>query len=125
LDENPNEAHDRRTLHPSDTPLNRMDVAALKLLEVVNGLSRIEIVKIAFHTSAPGPEEIAYLELRSTDLPEDAFAANLYASIELPLARIVETPVEELITLLKRCLISLTTIAQTADPPPQTTLMTN
>jgi hypothetical protein len=125
LDENANEAHNRRTLHPSDTPLNRMDVAALKLLEAVNGQSRIEIVKIVFHTSGKGAEEFACLELRSIDLPEGVSAANLYACIELPLATIFETPVEELTALLKKRLISLTAIAQSAEMPPRTTLMAN
>jgi hypothetical protein len=125
LDENANEAHNRRTLHPSDTPLNRMDVAALKLLEAVNGQSRIEIVKIVFHTSGKGAEEFAYLELRSIDLPEGVSAVNLYACLELPLATIFEKPVEELTALLERHLIALTAITLSAETPPQKTLMAN
>jgi hypothetical protein len=131
LEENPNDVHIRRTLRPSDTPQNREDSAALKLLAAVHFLAavhcqpRVEIVKIVFHTSGKGPGEIAYLELGSTDLPEGVSAANLYASIELPLAIIVETPIEELTALLKRRLISLTAITQSAEMPPRTTLMAN
>jgi hypothetical protein len=125
LEENPNEARDRRTLRPSDTPRNREDSAALKLLAAVNCQLRVEIVKIAFYTSGKGAAEIAYLELRSTDLPEGVCATNLYARIELPLATIFETPVEALTALLKRRLMALTAIARSADMPPRTTLMTN
>ena len=125
MKEDPNDAHNRRTLRPYDTPQNREDAAALKLLAVVDRHSRVEIVKIVFHTSGKGVEGIAYLELRSTDLPEGVSAANLYARIELQLATIFETPVEELTALLKRRLISLTAIAQSAETPPRTTLMAN
>jgi hypothetical protein len=131
LEDNSNDARNRRTLRPSDTPRNREDAAALKLLAAVHFLAavhcqpRVEIVKIVFHTSGKGPEEIAYLELGSTDLPEGVCVANLYARIELPLATIFETPIEELTALLKRRLISLTTITQSGEMPPLTTLMTN
>jgi len=125
LKEDPNDAHNRRTLRPYDTPQNREDAAALKLLAIVDRHPRVEIVKIVFHTSGKGAEGIAYLELRSTDLPEGVSAANLYACIELSLATIFETPVEELTALLKRRLISLTAIAQSAEMPPRTTLMAN
>ena len=118
MKEDPNDAHNRRTLRPYDTPQNREDAAALKLLAVVDRHSRVEIVKIVFHTSGKGAEGIAYLELRSTDLPEGVSAANLYACIELPLATIIEKPVEELTALLKKRLISLTAIAQSAEMPP-------
>ena len=125
LKEDLNDAHNRRTLRPYDTPQNREDTAALKLLEAVNGQSHIEIVKIVFHTSCKETQEIAYLELRSTDLAEGVFAANLYACIELPLATIFEKPVEELTALLKKRLISMTAITQSAETPPRTTLMAN
>jgi hypothetical protein len=125
LEENPNDTHNGRTLRPYDTPQNREDAAALKLLAAVNRQPSVEIVRIAFYTSCKGAKRIAYLELRSTDLPEGVSAANLYACIELPLATIFETPVEELTALLKRRLISLTAIAQSAEMPPRTTLMAN
>jgi hypothetical protein len=126
LEENPNDVHNRRTLRPYDTPQNREDAGALKLLAVVDRLPRVGIVKIVFHTSCKETQEIAYLELRSTDLAEGVSAANLYACIELPLATIFEKPVEELTALLKKRLISLTAIAQSAEtPPPQMTLMAN
>jgi hypothetical protein len=57
--------------------------------------------------SGKGAEGIACLELRSADLPEDVAAGNLYARIELPLAKIFKTPVEELSALLKRRLTSV------------------
>jgi hypothetical protein len=126
LEDNSNDAHNRRTLRPYDTPQNREDAAALKLLAAIKCLPCVEIVKIVFHTSGRGPEGIAYLELRSTGFPEGVSAANLYACIELPLATIFEKPVEELTALLKKRLISLTAIAQSAEtPPPQMTLMAN
>ncbi len=125
MEENPNDAHNRRTLRPCDTPQNREDAAALKLLTAVDRQPRVEIVRIAFLTSGKGAEGIAYLELRSTDLPEGVSAANLYARIELPLATIFGTPVEELTALLKRRLIALSAIAQSAETPPWTALMAN
>jgi hypothetical protein len=125
LEENPNDARNRRTLRPYDTPQNREDAAALKLLAAVDRQLLVEIVRIVFYTSGKGTEEIAYLELRSTDLPEGVSEANLYACIELPLATIFETPVEELTALLKKRLISLTAITRSAETPPRTTLMAN
>jgi hypothetical protein len=125
LEENPNDAHNRRTLRRYDTPQNREDNAALKLLAAVDRQPRVEIVRIVFYTGGKGAEGIAYLELRSTDLPEGVSAANLYARIELPLATIFETPVEKLTALLKRRLISLTAITQSAGTPPRTTLIAN
>ena len=100
---------------------------ALKLLAVVDGHPRVAIVKIVFHlTSGKGAEEFACLELRCTDILEGVAAANLYACIELPLATILEKPVEELTALLKERLISLSAITRSAEtPPPQMTLMTN
>ena len=125
LEENPNDAHNRRTLRPYDAPQNCEDAAALKLLAAVDRQPRVETVRIVFLTSGKGAEEIAYLELRSTDLPEGVSAANLYARIELPLATIFETPVEELTALLKRRLVSQTAITRSAETPPRTTLMAN
>jgi hypothetical protein len=125
LKEDPNHAHNRRTLCPYYTPQNREDAAALKLLAVVVRHPRVEIVRIAFHTSGKGAKGIAYLELRSTDLPEGVSAANLYACIELPLATIFEKSVEKLTALLKRHLIALIVITRSAETPPQTTLMAN
>jgi len=122
LEENPNGEHNRRTLRPYDTPRNREDTAALKLLAAVDHQPGVEIVRIVFYTGGKGAEEIAYLELRSTDLPEGVFAANLYACIGVPLATIFDSPVEKLTALLDRRLISLTAITQFAEPPPQTTL---
>jgi hypothetical protein len=125
LEENPNEAHNRRTLRQCDAPQNREDAVALKLLAAVDRQPRVEIVRIVFLTSGKGAEEIAYLELRSIDLLEGVSAANLYARIELPLATIFETPVEELTALLKRRLISLSAITRSAETPPWTALMAN
>jgi hypothetical protein len=121
----PKDAHSRRILRPYDTPQNREDAAALKLLAAVDRQPCVEIVRIAFYTSGKGAEGIAYVELRRTDLPEGVLVGNLYARIELPLATIFETPVQELTVLLNRCLISLTAIASSAEMPPRTTLMAN
>ncbi len=125
MEENPNDARNCRTLGPHDTPQNREDAAALKLLAAVDCQSCVEIVRIAFYTSGKGAEGIAYLELRRTDLPEGVLVGNLYARIELPLATIFETPVQELTVLLNRRLISLTAIASSAEMPPRTALMAN
>ena len=125
MEATPKDAHNRRTLRPYDTPQNSEDAAALKLLAAVDCQRSVQIVRIAFYTSGKGAEGIAYLDLRSTDVPEGVSAANLYARIELPLATIFETPVEELTALLKRRLISLTAIAQLAETPSRTTLMAN
>ena len=125
MKEDPNGAHNRRTLCPYDAPQNLEDAAALKLLAVVDRHPRVEIVKIVFHTSGKGAEEFACLELRCTDILEGVAAANLYACIELPLTTILEKPVEELTALLKERLISLTAITQSAETPPRTTLMAN
>ena len=126
MEEIPNDAHKRRTLRPSDNPESHEDTVALKLLAVVDRHPRVEIVKIVFHTSGKGAEEFAYLELRSTVIPEGVSAANLYACIELPLSTIFEKPVDELTALLKKRLMSLTAITQSAEtPPPLMTLMAN
>ena len=126
MKEDPNDAHNRRTLCPYDTPQNREDAVALKLLAVVDRHPRVEIVKIVFHTSGKGAEEFACLELRCTDILEGVAAANLYACIELPLSTIFEKPVDELTALLKKRLMSLTAITQSAETPPtQKTLMAN
>jgi hypothetical protein len=112
LEVNPTDAHGRRTLRPYDTPQNHEDAAALKLLAAVDRQPRVEIVKIVFHTSCNGAEDIACLELKSTDLREHDSAANLYACIELPLATILETPVGSLTALLKRRLVALAAITR-------------
>jgi hypothetical protein len=126
LEEIPNDGRRVRRLRPSDNPESREDAVALKLLAVVDRHPRVEIVKIVFHTNGNGAEEFAYLELRSTAIPEGVSAANLYAGIELPLSTIFEKPVEELTALLKKRLMSLTAITQSAEtPPPQMTLMAN
>ena len=133
MEENPNDAHKPRTLRPSDNPQSREDSVALKLLAVVDGHPRLEIVKIVFHlTSGKGAqeeeeEEFAYLELRTTDIQQgDCSAANLYACIELPLSTILERPVEQLSALLSKRLISLSAITHSAaTPPPQMRLMAN
>jgi hypothetical protein len=125
LEENPNDAHNRRTLRRYDTPQNREDTAALKLLAAVDHQPRVEIVRIVFCTAGKRAEEIAYLELRSTELPEGDSVANLYACIDIPLATLFESPVENLTALLKRRLISLTAITQSVEPPSRTTLTAN
>ena len=125
MEVNPNDAHNRRTLRPYDTPQNREDAAALKLLAAVDRQPRVEIVRIVFLTGGKRVGGIAYLELRSIELPEGVCAANLYARIELPLATIFETPVEELTALLKKRLISLIAVTRSAETPPRTTLMAN
>ena len=51
--------------------------------------------------------------------------ANLYACIDIPLATLFESPVENLTALLKRRLISLTAITQSVEPPSRTTLTAN
>jgi hypothetical protein len=127
VERSPKDTPHRRTLRRCDIPQNRQDAVALKLLATVDRQPYVEIVRIAFYSSAKGAEEgIAYLELRSTaELPEDVAAGNLYACIGLPLATIFKTPIEELTALLKRRLTSLSAIASSGEAPPQTTLMAN
>ena len=125
MEASPKDTAKRRTLRPCDIPQNPKDAAALKLLAAVDRQPYVEIVRIAFYSSGEGAEGIAYLELRSADLPEDVPAANLYARIELPLVTIVKTPVEELTALLKRRLISLSAIASSQEAPPRMKLMAN
>jgi hypothetical protein len=126
VERSPKNAAHRRTLRRYDSPHDPGDAAALKLLAAVDRQPYVEIVRIAFYTSGKGTEGIAYLELRSDDdLMEDVGADNLYARIELALATIFETPVEELSALLKRRLTSLSTIASSGEAPSRTTLMAN
>jgi hypothetical protein len=126
VERSPKDTPHRRSLRRCDIPQNRQDAAALKLLAAVDRQPYVEIVRIAFYSSAKGTEGIAYLELRNADLPQDVAAGNLYARIELPLARIFKTPLEELTALLKRRLTSLSAIASSGgEAPPWTTLMAN
>jgi hypothetical protein len=115
----------RRTLRPCDIPQNPKDAAALKLLAAVDRQPNVQIVRIAFYSSGDGAEGIAYLELRSSDLPGDIAASNLYACIELSLGTIVKTPVEELTALLKNRLTFLSAIASSQEAPPRMKLMAN
>ena len=125
MEKNPKDIPNRRILRPCDIPQNSKDAAALKLLAAVDREPHVEILRIAFHSGGEGAEGIAYLELRSADLPEDVAAANLYARIELPLVTIVKTPLEELTALLKRRLASLSAIASSQEAPPRAMLMAN
>ena len=125
MERNPKDIPNRRILRPCDIPQNSKDAAALKLLAAVDRQPYVEIVRIAFYSGGEGAEGIAYLELRSADLPEDVPAANLYARIELPLVTIVKTPLEELTALLKRRLTSLSAIASSQEVPPRAMLMAN
>ncbi len=115
----------RRILRSCDTPQNSEDAAALRLLAAVDRQPCVDIVRIAFYSSGEGAEGIAYLELRSADLPEDIVAVNLYARIELPLGTIDKTPLEELTALLKRRLTSLSAIASSQEAPPRATFIAN
>ena len=115
----------RRTLRPCDIPQNPEDAAALKLLAAADRQPHVQIVRIAFYSGGEGAEGIVYLELRSTELPEDVAAINLYACIELPLGTIVKAPVEKLAALLKRRLSSLSAIASSQEVPPRAMLMAN
>jgi hypothetical protein len=125
VERSPKDTPHRRTLRPCDIPQNPEDAAALRLLAAVDRQPHVEIVRLAFHTSGKGAEEMAYLELRSADLPEDIAAGTLYARIELPLATFFKTPVEELTTLLNRRLTSLSAIASSGEAPSRTTVMAN
>jgi hypothetical protein len=125
VERNPKDIPNRRTLRPCDIPQNPKDAAALKLLATVDRQPYVQIVRITFYSGGEGTEGIAYLELRSADLPEDVPAANLYARIELPLVTIVKTPLEELAALLKRRLTSLSAIASSQEVPPRAMRMAN
>jgi hypothetical protein len=125
VETSPKDTPHGRTLRPCDLPHNPKDAAALKLLAAVDRQPHVEIVRIAFYTSGEGAEGIAYLELRSSGLPEYVAVGNLYARIELPLAKIFKAPVEELTALLKGRLTCLSTIASSGEAPPRTTLMAN
>jgi hypothetical protein len=125
VERSPKDIPNRRTLRPYDIPQNPKDAAALKLLAAVDRQPYVDIVRIAFYSSGEGAEGIAYLELRSTDLPEDIAAGNLYARIELTLGTIVKTPVEELTALLTRRLTCQSAIASSQEAPPRAMLMAN
>jgi hypothetical protein len=125
VETSPKDTPHGRTLRPCDIPQNPEDAAALKLLAAVDRQPQVEIVRIAFYTKGKGVEGIAYLELRSTGLPEDVGVGNLYARIELALATIFKAPVEELTALLKGRLTCLTMIASSGEAPSQATLMAN
>ena len=125
MERNPKDIPNRRILRPCDIPQNPKDAAALKLLATVDRQPYVQIVRITFYSGGEGAEGIAYLELRSADLPEDVAAANLYTRIELPLVTIVKTPLEELTALLKRRLTSLSAIASSQEVPPRAMLMAN
>jgi hypothetical protein len=67
LEENPNDAHNRRTLRRYDTPQNREDTAALKLLAAVDRQPRVEIVRIVFYTGGKGAEGLPSRQGRPPD----------------------------------------------------------
>lgn len=100
MEENLNDARNRRILRRGDPPLNPEDVAALKLLLVFERIPHLDILRLTVCKAGPegvrrhgAPTRAArgtiLLELQSAD-------DRLYLRLELALAEVLATPVEKL-----------------------------
>jgi hypothetical protein len=106
LEVNQNNAHNRRILRRGDPPQSPGDAAALKLLCLLERIPRLDIVRVTVctadskdgqhrGTSTRARREIIVLELKSANHPKDT-RCGLYLRVELTLAEVLRTPVEEL-----------------------------
>jgi hypothetical protein len=111
LEENLYSTRSRRILRRGDTPQNLEDTAALKLLSVFERVPRLDVVRLTFCTADPKgsqrntpPTEarrgIMLLELKSADYPMGGSRGLLYLRVEVALAEVLTTPVEELVARL-------------------------
>jgi hypothetical protein len=106
LEENQNDAHNRRILRRGDPPQSPGDAAALKLLCLLERIPRLDILRVTVCTADPKGGQhhgastrtkrgIIVLELKSADHPMGT-SRGLYLRVELGLAEVLRTPVEEL-----------------------------
>ncbi len=108
MQENPDDAHNRRILRRGDPPQNPQDAAALKLLSVVERVPRLDIVRLTFRTAEPkggqhhgasakAARGIMLLELKGADYPMGSTGGLLYLRVELALAEVFTMSEEELV----------------------------
>jgi hypothetical protein len=106
LEENQKDAHNRRILRRGDPPQSPGDAAALKLLCLLERIPRLDILRVTVCTADPNSgqhrgastrarREIIVLELKSADHPMNTRCGR-YLRVELTLAEVLRTPVEEL-----------------------------
>jgi hypothetical protein len=111
LQENPDDAHNRRILRRGDPPQNLQDAAALKLLSVFERVPRLDIVRLTFRSADPKGSQshrasakatrgIMLLELKGADYPMGSTRGLLYLRVELALAEVLTMSVEELVERL-------------------------
>ena len=108
MQENPDDAHNRRILRRDDLPQNLQDAAALKLLSVFERVPRLDIVRLTFRSADPKGSQhhrasakatrgIMLLELKGADYPMGSSRGLLYLRVELALAEVLTMSVEELV----------------------------
>ncbi len=108
MQENPDDAHNRRILRRGDPPQNLQDAAALKLLSVFERVPRLDIVRLTFRSADPKGSQhhrasakatrgIMLLELKGADYPMGSTRGLLYLRVELALAEVLTMSVEELV----------------------------
>jgi hypothetical protein len=106
LEENQNDAHNRRILRRGGPPQSPGDAAALKLLCLLERIPRLDILRVTVCTADPRGGQhrgastrarrgIIVLELKSADHSMDT-RCGLYLRVELALAEVLRTPIEEL-----------------------------
>jgi hypothetical protein len=122
LEENPDDAQNRRILRRGDPPQNPGDSAALKLLSIPERIPRLGILRLTICTAGPRARQgLVVLELVSADHPLRS-SCGLYLRVELALAEVLAKTVEELVTqvcdelAVGKALI--TALALKGGPPP-------
>ncbi len=138
MQENPDDAHNRRILRRGDPPQNLQDAAALKLLSVFERVPRLDIVRLTFRTAdtkgsqhhracAKATLKIMLLELKGADYPVGTSRGLLYLRVELALAEVLTMSVEEFVgrlcdeLLVRESLISALAL-KGGSPPPEMVL---
>ena len=123
MQENPDDAHNRRILRRGDPPQNLQDAAALKLLSVFERVPQLDIVRLTCRSADPKGSQhhracakatrgIMLLELKGADYPMGSTRGLHYLRVELALAEVLTMSVEELVGRLcdelsvRECLIS-------------------
>jgi hypothetical protein len=112
LEENPTDTRNRRILRRGDSPQNPEDAAALKLLSVFERLPQLDILRLTVHTAGPkgsqrhrppteATQGFMLLELKSADNPLGGSSSSLlYLRVEVTLAEVLWTSVDELVARL-------------------------
>ena len=101
-----NDIHNQRILRRGDPPQSPGDAAALKLLCLLDRIPWLDILRVTVCAADPKGGQhrgastrarrgIIVLELKSADHPMVA-RCGLYLRVELTLAEVLRTPVEEL-----------------------------